>query len=122
MRSVRFGNLIICKHVFDNFAERYPYHGNFDFNNRDERITVARLIKARIQSSILVHKPDGQAIYVNLGEEAAYPAEIGPTITKIVTSYPAGQSLVNKAKLLQDQCQDQCQIPKINHSARVVAR
>jgi len=105
MRSVVFGNLIVCKHVFDNYPSRFPHQSrDLDFDNREDRIEIARFIKSVIDCSVKVEKPDGQTIFVYMPQDAppvAFPADIGPTRTKIVTSYPAGPSLVNKAKLLQ---------------------
>lgn len=105
MRSVRIGNLVICKHVFDNYADRFPEHAEkMNFDRRDHRIIVARFIKEAIDNSVKVPRENGQTIFVYIpvhfpAAATAFPAEIGPSIIKIMTCYPAGQSLVNKAKL-----------------------
>jgi hypothetical protein len=97
MRSVKFGNLIICRHVFDNYAERFPSNRSWDFSKRDDRIEVARSIVARLNQSVQVQH-DSQTIFVHEenGHFAAFPAEVGVNI-KIVTCYPATAALVRKA-------------------------
>lgn len=100
MRSVKLGDLIICKHVFDNYAERFPSGRAWDFSKREDRIEVARSIASRLSTAVAVQR-NSQTIFIHEedGRFTAFPAEIR-ACTKIVTCYPATPALVRKiAKL-----------------------